>query len=208
MANQFEVYIARYEGRVMYVGEGRKGRNQHINSGISHLYDANKYYFDGKILDVEVIPVESKKKAEQIERELIKEHKPLWNVDGTLTKNRRNTIRRIFKQHPSVDIDNSHYIVKILSHARNNLVKDSLLLISDNGRSRNIHGCSFNDFLIRIRKNDKHGFATYTDEYGDRYLFIPEHLFEPKILKEFIRNQPKNTGDSGPRSKPRYANNG
>ena len=79
MKNKYEVYIARWEGDVMYVGEGKQGRHSHITSGISHVYLANQFHFSGKELDVEVIPLESKQLASEKEVELIKELNPKWN---------------------------------------------------------------------------------------------------------------------------------
>lgn len=75
----YEVYIARYDGEVMYVGEGKKGRHSHITSGISHVYLANQFHFSGKKLEVEVLPLDSKEFAKEKEDRLISELNPRWN---------------------------------------------------------------------------------------------------------------------------------
>lgn len=77
----YEVYIGRYQGAVMYVGEGKKGRHKHLNSGTSALYQANKSHFEGKVLDIEIRPMQTKEEAERLEKELIASLSPAWNTN-------------------------------------------------------------------------------------------------------------------------------
>lgn len=76
----YEVYIARYEGVVYYVGEGKTGRSSHVNSGISNCYLLNHlHHKEGVVFDIEIIPVKTKEEAESLEDNKIKELKPLGN---------------------------------------------------------------------------------------------------------------------------------
>ena len=80
--NKFEVYVASYEGDVVYVGHGALGRHKHLNSGKSHLLQANKLYFEGKSIGIVVVSLyDSKEEAKQAEIEMIEELSPLWNID-------------------------------------------------------------------------------------------------------------------------------
>lgn len=74
------VYIARYRGKVMYVGEGLPDRYTHLTSGTSHIYAANKHHFEGKSLQIDVVE-EGLTKVESTEREaeLIVKLSPEWN---------------------------------------------------------------------------------------------------------------------------------
>lgn len=95
MKQIYEVYVCSYKGDVVYVGEGRKGRHQHCNSGISHVYELNEIHFsEGKdLLKVQVVKESgSKDEVEQLEKELIRSLSPLYNrknngnKDGRLDK--------------------------------------------------------------------------------------------------------------------------
>lgn len=74
------VYVARYGDKVMYVGEGKRGREKHVTSGTSHLYEANRYHFRGMVVDVEVLEeVETKEEAVSLENKYIADLAPVWN---------------------------------------------------------------------------------------------------------------------------------
>lgn len=77
---KYECYIARYNGVVVYVGEGKTGRHSHVNSGKSHVVELNQMVFSDMVLDIEVIPCNSKKESEIIERHKIKELNPMFNT--------------------------------------------------------------------------------------------------------------------------------
>lgn len=88
-----ECYIGRYNGQVLYVGSGVKGRHKHINSGKSHVVELNMMFLKGMLLDVEVMQKSSKESALLYEEELIKELDPIFNVmltrDGKLNREKR-----------------------------------------------------------------------------------------------------------------------
>lgn len=55
IANNYLVYAGYYQGDCVYVGEGVEGRELHLNSGVSHIYEANRLHFKGESVDVKVI---------------------------------------------------------------------------------------------------------------------------------------------------------
>lgn len=81
----YVVYVGRYGDQVMYVGEGKSGREKHLTSGMSHIYAANRYHFTGLEVIVTVERVcATKDEAKSLEKSLIAKYNPLWNkIDTT-----------------------------------------------------------------------------------------------------------------------------
>lgn len=79
---EYEVYVGRWGKEVVYVGSGRAGRHKHLNSGVSHIYEANKIHFEGGVFDVELVGEGlSKREALDLETQLIKKYDPRWNLN-------------------------------------------------------------------------------------------------------------------------------
>lgn len=80
----YEVYICRYDGEIVYVGEGALNRHQHCTGGTSHVFELNELYFlgDKSLFDVEVNYFQTKDEASAVEVELIKTYKPRFNKKG------------------------------------------------------------------------------------------------------------------------------
>lgn len=80
-----EVYIATNDkGEVLYIGQGRIGRSQHCNSGVSHVYELNRMHFSGEAINVDVVKSGlDKKEAERIELKLIQDLRSSLNVVHT-----------------------------------------------------------------------------------------------------------------------------
>lgn len=79
---EYVVYVAYSEegDKCLYVGSGVKERPKHITSGISHVYEANRYHFQGKTPIVEIVASGlSKEESLDIEKEKIAELNPAWN---------------------------------------------------------------------------------------------------------------------------------
>lgn len=79
---EYVVYVAYSEegDKCLYVGSGTKERPKHISSGISHVYEANRYHFQGKTPIVEIVASGlSKEESLYIEKEKIIELNPAWN---------------------------------------------------------------------------------------------------------------------------------
>lgn len=78
------VYVAKDEDKVMkYIGEGQAGREKHVNSGTSHVYELNKKHFSGGKMDVEIYAEDlTKSESLAIEFLLLKRYAKLglWNV--------------------------------------------------------------------------------------------------------------------------------
>jgi len=53
--NNHIVYHVYYNGKIVYIGSGKEGRENHVNSGHSHNPNLNKHYFTIGALDVRVI---------------------------------------------------------------------------------------------------------------------------------------------------------
>lgn len=98
MSKEYVVYVARYGGEVMYVGEGKDGRQDHITSGTSHLYEANRYHFSGMEVSVDIVgKYSTKEEARSMEKSMIQTCKPIWNkIDTTFDAIRaRKTYRTV-----------------------------------------------------------------------------------------------------------------
>lgn len=75
-----EVYIARLNKNVVYIGSGLNGRHKHVNSGTSHVYELNKLHFQGVIFDIEFLGTNySKEESLTIEKGLIEKYQPIYN---------------------------------------------------------------------------------------------------------------------------------
>lgn len=77
------VYIARdIDNVVRYIGEGKKDRYLHVNSGVSHVKELNREYFEGRQMSIEIYNDNlSKIESLSIERFLLNKYKKcgLWN---------------------------------------------------------------------------------------------------------------------------------
>lgn len=75
------MYLASVDGEVKYVGKGKGFRFQHVNSGISSCYWANKAHFEGKFIDIDFYRhFEFEKDALEFERYMISSVQPEWNI--------------------------------------------------------------------------------------------------------------------------------
>lgn len=78
---QHEVYIVKVKNSIVYIGMGKRGRHRHTESGISHVYALNKLHFENpKEVHTHVIQDSlSQERALELELELIKEYRPIYN---------------------------------------------------------------------------------------------------------------------------------
>lgn len=80
--NKYEVYVCKFKGEVVYVGQGLIGRSKHCNSGVSHVYELNKIHFSEttNVLVTDVVKFfKNKESALALENELILKLKPKFN---------------------------------------------------------------------------------------------------------------------------------
>lgn len=80
---EYEVYVAEdIQQNVLYVGEGKRGRHEHLHSGRSSCVHANEWVAHNKPFNIIVHGVADKKLAQRFEAQLIKELDPTWNTKG------------------------------------------------------------------------------------------------------------------------------
>lgn len=75
----YVVYIASHNGEIYYVGHGVYGREKHVNSGCSHVYELNKMHFQGIKFEVSIEKFETKSEAAKQEEDIIKAIRPKLN---------------------------------------------------------------------------------------------------------------------------------
>lgn len=99
MSKVYELYHCKYQGEVVYIGQGARGRHRHCNSGCSHVYELNEIYFTkGKdVLDVYIVQeFFDKEVAEEQEVLHIQKYRP------TLNKVHNDSSRRQVKAQESL----------------------------------------------------------------------------------------------------------
>ena len=78
---RYVVYAGYYGETCMYIGSGKRGREEHLNSGVSNVYQANEIHFFGDELDIVIFSSwATKKMAERVEKMKIQELKPKCNL--------------------------------------------------------------------------------------------------------------------------------
>ena len=77
-----EVYVCKYNGVIVYIGKGTKGRHKHCISSCSHVFELNKIFFTEGVdsLDVSVVKeLSSNQEAVELEKYLIGLYQPKFN---------------------------------------------------------------------------------------------------------------------------------
>ena len=76
----YYIYIARIDSKIVYIGKGTGDRYLHLNSGTSHIYEANQHHFSGgQPVEIEFIMCPDEESALDRESKLIREFCPAWN---------------------------------------------------------------------------------------------------------------------------------
>ena len=66
----YVVYTA-YIGRtIYYIGQGTLGREKHVNSGCSHVYELNKMHFEDKVFELRLENIKLKKRLQKEKKSL------------------------------------------------------------------------------------------------------------------------------------------
>lgn len=101
---KFYVYLASIDGEVKYVGKGKGLRYQHVNSGVSSCYQANKAHFEGLFIEIDFYKYfEFEEDALLLEKELITSIQPPWNIifnDSNPQKKRVSGDRKVIEKQP------------------------------------------------------------------------------------------------------------
>lgn len=94
----FCVYSGSIGDEVVYVGMGSLDRPAHLNSGVSHLYEANRHHFNGGEVTIKILQkFPCKTSALDFEWKVIAEEEPTWNTAGTARNLIRNRIKKVTK---------------------------------------------------------------------------------------------------------------
>ncbi len=81
MDNRYYVYCGMVNRELVYIGKGTGSRTNHLNSGTSSCYKANKAHFNGHTIEVMFMVTDMiESKALEVEARLIMKFKPAWNT--------------------------------------------------------------------------------------------------------------------------------
>lgn len=95
MKGYYEICTCKYKGGIVYIGQGRKGRHKHCNSGTSHVYELNKIHFlEGEdALQVDVVKTHpDEKSSKEFEKGMIKKYRPKFNKVYLNSKEREDSV--------------------------------------------------------------------------------------------------------------------
>lgn len=73
------IYFCFIDNDLTYIGRGQDGREFHLNTGMSHVYEANRAHFEGKEFKIHKFLCSSKEESIKLEKDLIRSLNPLWN---------------------------------------------------------------------------------------------------------------------------------
>lgn len=174
MKNSYIVYAAfDSRGNCLYIGEGKPDRYKHITSGVSHVYEANKWHFANKKIDVKILHSGlTKEQAVAQEKIEISKLKPAWNKCeyGTVTLMQMcNYVSKEMKQYLKL---NRKYQSK--KDMYNTLVKDLCKLLDSNGETTIVQGQRWNSVDMPV------SFMSHLAKDGEKYYAPIKHLFEIK----------------------------
>lgn len=78
--NSWVVYACHNNTDLLYVGHGKIGREKHVNSGTSHVYELNRDHFLKNNLKVSIVKnFHTKADANEFENEIIRKCLPKYN---------------------------------------------------------------------------------------------------------------------------------
>ena len=178
MSNDHIVYTAfDSKGNCLYVGEGKPERYKHVTSGVSHVYEANKWHFSGKPISVSVIYSGlTKRKALELEKLEISKLKPAWNKceHGTVQLMQMcnfvsKTIRSFVKVNTRYAGKKDFYIT---------LAKDICKLLNQEGETTILQGQKWNSVKI------PNGFMSHLANGEDKYYPALKTIFFVERLSE------------------------
>lgn len=186
--NKFEVYIGRLDNRVVYVGEGRKGRWKHLNSGMSNVYFANKAHFEGKEIEIEIIPVDCKKAAQEMELKLILELQPLWNKGCPIVNGQGGSLKPLFTKALTESKRRGVYVNK------NQYTSMKFLVSKSNHLGSFIFTCKdvpteIKTYLPRLLSNVSKGLPEYGGKLLSKFISVEKigkSQYRITFLEEFL----------------------
>lgn len=135
MSNNYIVYAAFDDNGVcLYVGEGKPDRYKHITSGVSHVYEANRWHFKNKSISVEILHKDlTKERAVSLEKSEISSRNPSWNKADTIGSNCKDLQEFAVSRLNTFIRENPKFRSKKHTYAL--LVKDLCKLLNTNGET-------------------------------------------------------------------------
>ena len=172
MKNNHIVYAAfDSKGNCLYVGEGKPDRYKHITSGVSHVYEANKWHFANKKVTVKVLHTGlTKEQALAKERLEISSLHPAWNKCEYGTMQLLQMCNFVSKEIKSYIKINTRHKSKQTMYTT--LAKDLCKLLDAKGETTITQGQSWNSIKI------PNGFMSHLAKEGYNYYAPLKHLFE------------------------------
>lgn len=77
----YYVYTGKVDDQIVYVGKGTGARRDHLNSGISSCYAANRHHHTGGWVHTDIVyRTPNEADALELELHLIREISPAWNT--------------------------------------------------------------------------------------------------------------------------------
>lgn len=173
MENNHIVYAAfDMDGVCLYVGEGQPDRWKHIISGTSHVYEANKWHFLGRKIDVKILAKNLKKNdAVSLEKEKILELKPAWNKaehGSMVPMNMALYATKLFKS----TIKNMKGYRSVNKERDLQLVKDLCKVLNNRGETVLTKGQKWFSVEVPV------GFMSHLAQEGDKYYAAFKKVFE------------------------------
>ena len=172
MKNNHIVYAAfDSKGNCLYVGEGKPDRYKHITSGVSHVYEANKWHFANKQVVVKILHEGlTKEQALAKEKLEINSLRPAWNKCEYGTMQLLQMCNFVSKEIKSYTKINTRHKSKQTMYTT--LAKDLCKLLDTKGETTITQGQSWNSIKI------PNGFMSHLAKDGYNYYAPLKHLFE------------------------------
>ena len=184
----YVVYTA-YIGRtIYYIGQGTLGREKHVNSGCSHVYDLNRMHFEGKVFAIKIEKYQTKAEAAKREEELIREKRPKFNkvfLDDKRTRRMQVLgIFRIFIFDKVLEFRKARKCTtKDIQRLENILGMNSLLLAVTGILHKNMHKDAQYDFR-NVEQSITRG--SKRDEFMNYFYLIPTDCGKSLMLSEAV----------------------
>jgi len=176
MSNDYIVYAAfDTDGNCLYVGEAKPDRYKHITSGVSHVYEANKWHFSNRKVVVDILHSGlAKKKAVALEKIEIESKTPAWNKAEHNTTNLMfmckfvsGAIRDFVKKNPRHTNNKDKYIT---------IAKDICKIMNSQGQTTITKGQTWCSVDLPT------GFMSHLAKDGDKYYPVLKHIFNVSKL--------------------------
>lgn len=201
---KYECYIVRCpDGEVIYVGEGKKGRHKHVNSGTSHVYKINEYHFNKITLDVEVFHLPDKIESVFFEKLLIEKHKPRLNTEGTILKDYKVWVGRLLKEVDDRCATGEYKTFSVINILREAVKTDNSFIIEFLPKHMMVNKNYFSDTISSVNGNLlKFFFKHLSSMRHPSFLFIKQitpvegrHSYQVELDPSVIQLEVKEVAD-------------